>query len=297
MKKIDYLSLDGHSLLVFVTVLEELSVTKAAERLSVTQSAISHTLEKLRIALGDPLFVRSGRGIAATEQAFGLLGPARDVLDGMKSLTDTRHFDPSDGELEFKIAANDFQRSLIFPLLTKTLRKQSVNARFHFLPARVPDAAMLRRAHCDLVITPFPPEGADIYQVRLLSDNLKCFFDGKIRKAPASKQELLSASHLDVVFEDQGSVMQAVLSGLDLAKMPTPRITVPNFDAIEEFISGTDLITVQMARMTETSLKGLDYADLPFKTPKLPLYMVWHRRNSSDPAHVWLRELIKSLVW
>ena len=296
MNKIDYLSLDGHSLLVFVTVLEEQSVTKAAERLSVTQSAVSHTLEKLRMALGDPLFVRSGRNIAATEQALELLEPAREVLDGMKNLTNKRHFDPTKGELTFKIAANDFQRSLIFPSLTKALVKRSVNARFNFLPARIPEAAILRQGHCDLIITPFPPEGADIYQVRLFSDDIVCFFDGNIRKAPTTKRELLSDNHLDVVFEDQSSVMHAVLNGLDLAKIPNSRITVPNFDAIQEFILGTDLITVQMARMAETSLTKLDHAHLPFKTPKLHLFMAWHRRNNSDPAHVWLRELIKSFI-
>ncbi|MCU7875172.1 MAG: LysR family transcriptional regulator [Candidatus Thiodiazotropha sp. (ex Lucinoma borealis)] len=296
MRKIDYLSLDGHSLLVFVTVLEELSVTKAAERLSVTQSAVSHTLEKLRIALGDPLFVRSGRSIAATEQALGLLEPVRDVLDGMKSLTDMRDFDPTNSELAFTIAANDFQRSLIFPPLTKTLNTQSINARFKFLPARVPDAALLRQGHCDLVITPFPPEGGDIFQVRLFSDNLVCFYDGNVRKPPATKRELLSDNHLDVVFEDQGSVMHAVLSGLDLGKMPKSRISVPNFNAVKEFIFGTELITVQMERMAKTSLKGLHHAPLPFKTPKLPLFMAWHRRSSRDPAQVWLRELIKSFV-
>ncbi|NNC55331.1 MAG: LysR family transcriptional regulator, partial [Pseudomonadales bacterium] len=62
MKNINYLSLDGQSLTTFLAVLEELSVSRAAERLGVTQSAVSHTLTKLRLAMGDPLFVRSGRG-------------------------------------------------------------------------------------------------------------------------------------------------------------------------------------------------------------------------------------------
>ncbi len=74
MKKIDYLSLDSHSLLTFMTVLEELSVSRAAKRLAVTQSAVGHTLTKLRLAIGDPLFVRSGRGISATAQATFMKG-------------------------------------------------------------------------------------------------------------------------------------------------------------------------------------------------------------------------------
>ena len=72
MNKIDYLGLDGNTLRTFLTVLEEMSVSRAAERLGVTQSAVSHTLDKLRVIFGDPLFVRVGRGIESTARARAL---------------------------------------------------------------------------------------------------------------------------------------------------------------------------------------------------------------------------------
>ena len=115
MSKIDYLSLDGNSLLVFITVLEEMSVTRAAERLGVTQSAVSHTLDKLRTALGDSLFVRSGRGIVATEKALELYKPTQAALDSLKQLTDNRYFDPTEAEMEFKIAAKRFHPFIYIP--------------------------------------------------------------------------------------------------------------------------------------------------------------------------------------
>ncbi len=292
MKKIDYLSLDGKNFLVFIAVLEELSVTKAAERLGVTQSSVSHTLDKLRAGLGDPLFVRSGRGIAPTERALSLHEPVLKLLDQLKMLTDSRRFDPTDSEMVFKVAANDFQRSLIFPPISKLLYKKSINVQFTFLPSKIPDLAMLRAGHCDLMITPFPPDGSDIFQVRLFSDDLKCFFDGSIREAPATRRELLNSNYIDVVFEHHQSVMQALSTGYDKTYLPKPSITVPNFDALAEFILGTDLITVQTGKMIQTSLKDLDCTHLPFKTQKLHIYMAWHRRFKCDPAHIWLRELI-----
>ncbi|BBB31115.1 LysR family transcriptional regulator [Neptunomonas japonica] len=293
MKKNDYMSIDGNNLLVFITVMEELSVTKSAIRLGVTQSAVSHTLDKLRSALGDQLFVRSGRSIVPTEQAHELLGRAEAILDGLKGLTDQRYFDPSVGEMAFKVAANDFTRSLIFPRITRALYELSISARIAFTPAGVPDLTGLRGSHYDLAITPFPPEGADIFQVRLFSDTLMCFYDGKIREAPKTKPELLHSNYLDVIFEDHNSVMKSVLSGKELVEMPKPQISVPNFDALSDFILGTDLITVQLAQMAQGSLSGLDRAPLPFKTRKFPVYMVWHRRNNMDPAHIWFRQLIK----
>ena len=280
---------------LFVTVLDTLSVTKTAERLSLSQSAVSHSLDKLRIALDDPLFVRSGRGIVPTERALMLRESVQEILDRLKGLTDSRQFDPVNAKMRFTVAANDFTRSLIFPKITKFIFDQAINARFTFLPARLPDSALLRQGHCDFLLTPFPPEGDDIYQVRLFSDTLKCFYDGEIRKAPISKNELLSASHLDVTFDDHGSVMHSLFTEFDLAAFPQPKIKVPSFDAVTEFIAGTDLVTVQVGLMHEATLKDLDCADLPFKARKLTIYLVWHRRSHHDPAHIWMRSLIKKV--
>jgi len=181
MKNIDFLSLDGRSLRTFLVVLEEQSVSRAAARLGVTQSAVSHLLDKLRLALGDPLFVRAGRNIAPTERAIDLRQPIQAVLDGMKALTDQRVFDPGLGQLEFTIAANDFQRDLIFPSLMRQLARENVDARFRFIPSGIPAANLLRQARCQLLITPFPPEAPDIYQLRLFDDQVKCFYRCAVR--------------------------------------------------------------------------------------------------------------------
>jgi molybdenum-dependent DNA-binding transcriptional regulator ModE len=81
MKKIDHLALDGHALALFLAVLEEGSVTSAATRLGLTQSAVSHGLNKLRRIVGDPLFAKSGRGIVATAHAQALAAKARALID------------------------------------------------------------------------------------------------------------------------------------------------------------------------------------------------------------------------
>ena len=102
MNKIDHLALNGQTLTTFLTVLEETSVSRAADRLGVSQSAVSHTLDKLRRIFGDPLFVRVGRGIEPTARAIALCAPAESVLDGMKSLTGmsvAAHSESMDAEL------------------------------------------------------------------------------------------------------------------------------------------------------------------------------------------------------
>ena len=121
MNKLDYLGLDGSALRTFIIVMEEVSVSKTAARLNVTQSSVSHTLDKLRSAFDDQLFIRDGRGIMPTAKALSLRDPIQTILDELKSLTYERKFDPLAESIEFTIAANDFPRQLIFPKLLKGL--------------------------------------------------------------------------------------------------------------------------------------------------------------------------------
>jgi DNA-binding transcriptional LysR family regulator len=80
------LGLDGYTLRTFITVLDESSVSKAAIRLGVNRSAVSHTLDRLRLALDDALFVRVGRGIVTTAKAASLREPVEAIISGLKSL-------------------------------------------------------------------------------------------------------------------------------------------------------------------------------------------------------------------
>jgi DNA-binding transcriptional ArsR family regulator len=137
MNKIDYLGLDGNTLTKFLTVLEEMSVSRAAERLGVTQSAVSHTLDKLPVIFDDPLFVRVGRGIESTARARALQSSVASVLDDLKSLTDHRRFDPLAEQMDFTIAANDFPIHFIFPKLLKELSDEGIDLQIRFIPSGI----------------------------------------------------------------------------------------------------------------------------------------------------------------
>ena len=122
MNRIDHLSLDGHALELLIAVFEEGSVTRAALRLGLTQSAVSHGLDRLRLLAGDALFVRSGRGIVATTQAHALVPRARLLLDELRAFSQASGFDPARWSGSVTIAANDLQRDLLLPALLRRLR-------------------------------------------------------------------------------------------------------------------------------------------------------------------------------
>jgi len=167
MSKFDHSDIDGRLLQVLLAVFEEQSVTRAAARLDVTQSAVSHLLDKLRDIVGDPLFVKSGRGIVATARAEALAAHARVLLDGLRRFAAAGSFDPGTFDGTVTIAANDLQRDLLLPLLLRTARVLAPGLALRIIPSGVPSAEMLRGGQCQLVITPRPPEAGDILQKRL----------------------------------------------------------------------------------------------------------------------------------
>jgi len=294
MSKTNFLQLDGQILHCFLVILEEGSVSKAAERLDVTQSAVSHTLAKLRKLLGDPLFIRAGQGLTPTEKALSLKKPAQDALDNLKALMDQRPFDPKTEDLHFVIAANDMQRDLILPNLAREVRKEGVKLSLEVKPSGVPSVSLLRDDRCDLILTPLPPDAPDLIQQKLFSGEMKCFYDAKHTEPPVSIEAYLAAEHVEVHFV-LGGVAHDVLKAPSLPYMPKPTITVSNFAGIPPFIRGTDMLATEIEFMHLSSLHELDMTSLPFKTEPVSIYMVWHERSQNDPAHKWLREKVKQI--
>ncbi|MEL7525462.1 MAG: LysR family transcriptional regulator [Pseudomonadota bacterium] len=291
MSKIDFLNLDGQILRTFLVILEESSVSRAAERLDVTQSAVSHTLAKLRQILGDPLFVRSGQGLTPTETALSLKAPVLQVLDGLKALTEQRPFDPRSEALHFVVAANDMQRDLLFPQLVRQALKDGVDLTLEFRPSGVPSVSLLRDARCDLLLTPIPPDAPDMIQFKLFSGEMMCFFDGTCTQPPKTLEDYLAARHVTVQFV-LGGGSNDVLKAPALPYIPKPTVTVSNFSGITPFVRGTGMLATELEFMHRTSLRDLDMAPLPFEAETLNVFMVWHERSTNDPAHKWLRDAV-----
>lgn len=295
MSKFDYLRLDGNSLKTFLMVLEDMSVSRAAERLEVTQSAVSHTIDKLRGILGDPLFVRDGRGIASTARARELQAQIESILDNLKSLTDQREFDPLVEEMEFTIAANDFPIQLIFPTLLKGMSEEGIHPRIRFIPSGIPNVGLLRASRYRMLITPTPPDDSDLEKVSLIRAKMVIIYDSKIGKPPQTWKQFAGSRYVEVRFSDTESALMAEPS-IDSSKMNPATVSVPNFSSLTPIIKGTDCITLQSAFMKLGLLKELDMAPLPLKTETLNLYLVWHRRETDDPAHKWFRQRIIDTV-
>lgn len=295
MSKFDYSDLDGRLLRLLVAVVEAGSITGAAQRLGVTQSAVSHLLDKLRAITGDPLFVKSGRSIVATARAEDLAVQARELLSTMERFAHSGTFEPARWRTTFTVAANDFQRDVLLPPLMARLRLLAPLVTLRVIPSDIPSLEMLRHEHCQLVISPRPPDGADILQKRLFQDDYCVFFDPTQRAAPKTKAAYLAAEHVTVLYEPRRA--------LDLDQWLAARgvqrrfsVMVPGFAGLPSFIRGSQLLATAPGLLRAHLLRGLGCAKVPVPCPRMPMYMVWHMRHQHDPAHRWLRAELEAVV-
>lgn len=295
MNPVDHSHLDGKLLQLLVAVVEEGSITRAAHRLGVTQSAVSHLIGKLRAIVGDPLVVKSGRGIVPTVRAEALAIQARTLLEEMRRFAVSADFDPAQLRTTFTIAANDFQRDLLLPSLLSRLRERAPGVSLRVIPSAVPTAEMLRDGQCDLIVSPRPPDATDVLQKRLFGDDYRIFFDPSRRTAPLTLDEYVAAEHVTVVYEPRRA--------LDIDRTFAARgivrrfvAMVPSFSGIPAFLRGTTRLATVPGLLRRTSMSGLADCALPLASPILPMYMIWHLRYRHDPVHCWLRAELEAVV-
>jgi len=295
MNPVDAFNLDTRSLATFLAVLDEGSVSRAAVRMGVSQSAVSHTLDRLRLALGDDLFVKSGRSIVATRYAVQAGPHIRQILDELKSLPSGPPFTPATAEFSFTIAANDYQRDLLLPGLASIFREQAPGIRLQVIPSGIPSADMLRKDVCDLIVSPHAPATTDIMQRGLMTDHMAVYYDPTCRRAPETLADYLTADHIGILFgTGEKTALEDALAARGLNRRTA--VTVANFSGLPAFLRGTDMLATAPGKMRDQLLKGFSSTPLPFDYKPFTLLMLWHKRHQSDPAHRWIRNQLNSVA-
>ncbi|MEL6648425.1 MAG: LysR family transcriptional regulator [Pseudomonadota bacterium] len=296
MSKIDVLSLDGKLLRTFLTVFEEKSVTRAAQRLDLSQSAVSHSLDKLRKCIGDPLFIRKGRNIAATPMAATIAPKVSEILGSIESLALQGDYVPDDDNSTFTIATNVTE---LLPLLTEVhrdlrSRKESISLGFVELGPRSNALSFLESGVADVAITVamgrYPLELA---VERFFQDEIVCFFDGARRDAPTTLQDYCAARHAVVDLGGKNhSLVDTALGVTGNSRQIFLRAS--NVYALANLARGSDLIMTLPRRLAKTAFKGFAMSPPPFTMPLVSYDLVYHRRVESTARHQWFMDTLRS---
>jgi DNA-binding transcriptional LysR family regulator len=299
MSKIDLRRFDLNLLVVFDVLMVERSVTRAADRLGRTQSAVSHSLSRLREQFGDPLLVKGGVRMQPTAFALDLIEQARPMLGGIQRVLSPQHgFDPESSRRVFRLAAPDFMLTLFADLLCR-LRAEAPSVSVEWTAPREPTLLDVAEGLIDIAIVPAElrwPQAIAGEAVGALG--WRCFGrSGHAAFSDWGRDSWARWPHLVVrVGDSLTSPVNVAAAAAGLER--TIAGWVPNFSAIAPVLAGSELLaTLPAVAMTETlHAYRLDSEQVPFPIAPLPHAMVWCNGRSRDAGLIWLRDRLRPIV-
>ncbi|QCP62379.1 LysR family transcriptional regulator [Pantoea sp. SO10] len=297
--KTDIRTLDLNLLKALDALLDERSVTRAAERLSLTQPAVSGMLTRLRECFDDPLFTRTQRGIIPTLRALELAQPVKTILAEVGELLQPKAFDPSSADITIKIAATDYAlRAVVVPFMA-ALRLQAPGIRVAVLPVNNEQlTAQFERGDIDFALITPDTAPADLHARSLYDEDYVCLLrEGHPLAQPnALTLDSFCAQDHALVSYVGGSfsgVTDKSLAALGRTRRVT--LSVCSFLVLPEILRVSDLISVVPRRLTH-NLPGLSVLQPPLPIQGFNKIVVWHERTHRDAGHCWLRELLFSIA-
>lgn len=287
---------DLNLLPVLHAVLSERSATGAAKRLHVTQSAVSNALARLRHVLGDPLLVRSARGLVPTPRALELQPGIEQIMRSLRTLVSEREaFDPTTTTREFTLACADYCTTILSARLVELLRKRAPAARLRFVPLEQLAGSDGLSSNIDVHLGMPPRVPSGCHSATLFEDSFVCMLkaDGKAPKKLKLK-DYLNASHIRV------SVLNSASDPIDraLAKRRLSRniaITVPHFSVVPMMVEHGAYIATLSRRLAEAQARLFEVrlCEPPFSLGKRSTRMLWHERSEVDPGAKFFRDLVR----
>ncbi len=289
----DLRRIDLNLLVILDALLDERHVSRAAERLAMTQPAVSHALNRLRDLLDDPLLVRAGNQMQLTRRAFELAGPLREILGDVRRLVLGDDFAPAKAELELRLGMSDYGAWVVLPALLPILRREAPGIHLDVRQAsRVGMAEQVASGELDGALGVFPmlPEGLrtqTLFEERFVC---LCAVDTLAGRQRMDLDDYLAAPHLRVAL--QQSPAEEIDSHLEkLGRRRQVAATVPHFSVAPGMLAGTDLILTIAARMLPDDLEahGLASFEPPLKLAPFDFVQIWSDTSEDDPARRWLR--------
>jgi len=288
--------IDLNLLPVLQALLAEKSATRAAKRLHVTQSAVSNALARLRHALGDPLLVRSARGLVPTPRALALEPRLDQVMRSLRSLVSEREmFDPSTTTREFTLACADYCTAILGARLVGLLRQRAPAARLRFVPLEQLSDTEGLSTSLDLHVGMPPRVPSGCRSATLFEDEFVCMVPAT-GKTPKKMRlnEYLRAAHVRVsVLNSTSDAIDRALSKRLLSRNIT--LTVPHFSVVPLMVEQGGYIATLSRRLAETQARSFEVAlcEPPLSLGKRATRLVWHERSNADPGGKFFRDLVR----
>lgn len=280
--------------------MREHSVSRAAERMGLSQPAMSEALARLRDRFDDPLLVRGREGMQPTPRALELSPRVHDLVEGLRALSaGPGQFNPADCTTRFKLATSDYSQFLLMPRLTESLAQAAPAVSVDVLPVnirRVEEALDL--GEIDLAVAYFVDPPAGLKRRPLFDEH----YVGVPRKGhpgitPALDAQWYAALRHVSVAPSGLTYFSGALDSILAAQGLTRRVAVtsPHFLLAAYLVANSDLVLAIPSRAAQrlAAMLPLMLFDIPLDLPEIQIAMYWHERTHNSAAHRWFREQVR----
>lgn len=283
-------------LLALDVLLEEQNVTRAAERLGLSQPAMSAQLARLRDLFGDPLLVQSGKRMIPTVRAAEIRQPLnRAIADLRATIRETKTFDPATSERTFRILSTDYLHRAVASDILQDIAQVAPHVRIAMIPLDTRRSwEVLERGDAELLVTSDRLTPQDAKARKLFNES---FVFVQRKRHPRGNHapdlaEFCAWNHV-LVSPEGGGFVGAIDESLSrLGHHRRVVVSLPSFLLALPIVSTTDLVAVLPKRLANMMAGSMDVFPLPFEAPDFNVMISWHARHHRDHGHQWIREII-----
>jgi DNA-binding transcriptional LysR family regulator len=295
----DIRNVDLNLLVALDALLAERSVSRAALRLHLSQPATSALLARLREVFGDPLLLRSARGMLPTPRALELLGPVKQVLDEIDAIIQPRTaFDPDRAEHTFTLSASDYVEFALLPMLVDHLERKAPRVRLDVRPLDLQTVAkQMEIGEVDLCITGLLNAPPGLHERPLYTERIVSVVRSKHPGVGVSLtlDTFCRLEHIMVSVRGSGFSARIDEALAVLGRKRHARLAVPHFLLVPEIVARSDMISALPERLALGYADKLRIMEPPIKLEGFTVGQIWHERNQREPAQIWLREVMLNL--
>lgn len=287
---------DLNLLVIFDKIMTEGSVSKAAERLALTQSAVSNAVARMRVVWGDPMFVRDGRGVKPSAKARALWHEIQTPLSAIRIAATPTQFVPASSAQKFRLAVTDYLSSALWPSLRRHIEMWAPGICLYAVPYSGRDLhKQLTENAIDLSFGTLPFTREDIRVQSVFSEGWVCAMrrDHPLARKTLTLHGFLTADHLLVSFSgDPSGPVDVALEKMDARRKVA--VTLTSFGGVPTLLLSSSLICVVPAGVIRThALRGeIHTAPVPFELAPFHCHFAWHARNDRDAGQIWMRDLV-----
>ncbi|WP_062260132.1 LysR family transcriptional regulator [Endozoicomonas arenosclerae] len=282
-------------------LLEERSVTRASERLNLSQSAVSKSLSRLRELTGDPLFTRTAHGLMPTSRALTIQEQLKPILDELWKVVQPQVFDPLDCDRHFSIALPETANHLKFQNSLAEILQSAPKVKIKLMNLTLKSLEELAAGKVDLVALPDDLDCGQhrisgLHRKRLYKDKLVCLVreNHPCLKRPWTLEACLALGHIGIgAVTDRVSITDQTLAKLGLDR--DIAVAVGDFHSATQVCESTDLMFVSLGNWAAYAegLYRVVSLPMPIEVEPIAYDLYWHEMHHQDLAHQWLRSYFR----